>query len=337
MSNSSPRLERISRAAAREAGRDADDLESAALRAGISVKIPLDESIYDLEISEGEREDDGDETDDQDPVAEVIESDATKEQLVGAAVNVVQQRIDLLGEIYPFQLSETGLEYIGSRTLAYELCLAIVNVNVSVNPYKQLQVAFERLAGVAMSLVLGPGAESLRTGYPPQNDAGGAGQPRSFANAIEMLNEKMRDEWISDLNTRLEDPKDGGVDSVVWKRIDKRTGSLVYVGNCWCGRNWFNEKKHWERSSDQLGLLLSRPKPYLMNDFFCLPFHISEKREWEEACDQGRFVLDRVRLALTAELAGGEWVARGQTIETMRELIGVADSDFKPETRQAPS
>jgi hypothetical protein len=330
MSNSA-RLMKISRAAARKAGKEADDLEAAALRAGISIKVSLDESVYDQEISEEDSEEDSDD-EESDLMKQVTERENSTEQLVTAAVSIVQQRRELLGDIYPFQVSASGLEYIGSRTLVYELCLAIVYVDVSENPYKQLQIAFERLAGSVMSIILGPGAEFARTGYPPV-----AGEPLSFNETIAMLNEKMTGEWATDLNSRLEDPKDGGMDAVVWKRLDQRPGSLIYVANCGCGNNWLKENKHRARPSEQIGRLLSRPKPYHVGDFFCVPFHISESRDWDEACDHGRVVLDRVRLALTAEGAGEEWATRGQGVEVISDLIKIADSSYKPGAREQPS
>jgi hypothetical protein len=328
MSNSF-RSEELSRTAARKAAKDADDLESAALRAGVSVRVPLDESIYDQEISDEDR-DEHEGGEEPDPVRQVTEMDAVAEQLVTAAVSVAQQRQGLLGGFYPFRISANGLEYIGSKTLIYELCLAIANVNISINPYKRLQIAFEQLAGSAMSIILGPGTEFVRTGYPP-----GPGDPPSFNETIAMLNAKMEDEWAIDPNSRLEDPKDGGMDAVVWKRLDdKRTGSLIFVANCGCGSNWLKENKHRQRPSEEIGRLLSRPKPYLVVDFFCMPFHINERRDWDEACDQGRVVLDRLRLTLVAERAEAEWARQGQTAESIQDLIRIADPSFKPEIRK---
>lgn len=328
---SSSSTETLSRVRKRRASKDADDLEAAALRAGASVSIPLDEGVYDQEISEEETEGEA-APQARDPLEEATERDAVTEQLVTAAVSVVHERQRLLGPVYPFHVSTAGLEYIGSRTFVYELCLALVTVNVSVNPYKPLQTAFERLAGAAMAIILGPEAEFLRTGYPP--DSAGAGEPQSFADAVAMLNERMPGEWVVDPSSRLADAKDGGMDAVVWRRLDGRTGTPIYVANCGCGRNWLKENKHRERPSETMALLLSRPKEYHVANYFCVPFHINEDKDWEDARTHGRLVFDRLRLTLAAEQASIQWAARGQTAEVLRGLIQVADSEFKPQSRE---
>jgi hypothetical protein len=330
------RLEEMSREAARKAAKDADDLETAALRAGLGVSVPLDESVYDQQISDEDLEAEAADIDDfdreeADPVADVTAQEVQAEELVSAAAKVVLERQKLLGDIYPFRLNDNRVEYVGSKTLVYELCLAIANVNVSKNPYKKLQVAFERLAGAAMSSMLGPGARFVRTGYPPAEDGEISGEPQSFEEAVKWLDLAMPGEWLAEPNTSLNDAKDGGLDVVVWKRFDVRQGSLIYVGNCGCGKNWLKEKKHYVRSSEELQKLLARPKVYHLQDFFCVPFHIAEARDWHEACEHGYFVLDRIRLALAAESAAEEdWVAKGQAFDVMRALIEIAGADLKP-------
>lgn len=208
-------------------------------------------------------------------------------------------------------------------------------MNVSLGEYKPLQTAFERLAGVAMASTLGSGFMFLRTGFPPAEDSYKNFEPESFERAIEMLEAEMPGEWVLDANTKLKNPNDGGVDVVVWKRLDSREGSIMYVGNCGCGKNWLKEGKHRERPSSFLERLLSRPKPHHMHDFFSLPFHVYESRDWDDASTEGRLVLDRIRLALVAEgmNLSGQMDIEKFLNRPIRELIAIADPKFKPALR----
>jgi hypothetical protein len=333
----------LSRDAARKAAKDADDLEAAALQLGAGVSIPLDESIYDQEISEEEAEaialteaELEAEDLDVDAIQAALTLDTESEQLISAAAEVVKNRQQLLGDAYPFRLEGNRFYYAGSRSLVYELCLAIANVNVSFREYKPLQTAFERLAGVAVASVLGPGFMFLRTGFPPAEDVGGKFEPESFERAIEMLRAEMPGEWVLDANTKMKDPNDGGLDVVVWKRLDSREGSIMYVGNCGCGKNWLKEGKHRERPSSSLERILSRPKPHHVHDFFSLPFHVYEGRDWDDASTEGRLVLDRIRLALVAEAMSSSEQDRMERYlsRPVSELIAIADPRFKPSLKR---
>lgn len=103
----------LSRDAARKAAKDADDLEAAALQLGAGISIPLDESIYDQEISEEEaeaialtEEDLESEDLDIDAVQASLTLDTESEQLISAAAEVVKKRQQLLGRLTRFVWKE---------------------------------------------------------------------------------------------------------------------------------------------------------------------------------------------------------------------------------------
>ncbi len=188
-------------------------------------------------------------------------------------------------------------------------------------------MAFERLAGVALALLLGSNSKSLRTGYPPDRGLGG------FKEIVSLLGEVMPEEWAIDPNTRKEHPQDGGVDTVVWLKPDSRSGSLIFVGNCTCGRNWLKENKHKDRASLLLEDILSRPKPKQVSDFFALPFHVYERRDWYDVCLAGQFALDRLRLVQLAEKSSPiEWqsLARRHSLDFL-SLIEIAEPALQPQ------
>ncbi len=324
-------IKQLSRDKARKAAREADDVERAALRAGVHVTIQLEECLYDNDISEEDTEATGTDlpgVENEDAVLHAIEEEAKREDWIARVGEVINERSSLLGNCYPFLIDGNNITYRGSRTFIYEFCLAACYVqNISWRKYKPLQKTFEHLAGLALSLLIGKNSCFLRTGYPPNKDQG------AFEKIIGRLEKLMPGEWAIDPNTRKKNPLDGGVDVVVWIRPDSRPGSLIFVGNCTCGRNWLREKKHKERASELLDQHLSRPRFTQINDFFALPFHIYEIGDWHEACYESRFVLDRLRLVQLAEKSPPiEWnVLSHKHSLDLRDLIRTADPDLQPQ------
>lgn len=328
-----------SRSVALRAAKDADDLELAALRAGIGVPIPLDEALYDDFLSEeaSEQEINSDIASipglADDAIEESALEDTQIESVLAIADCVLQIRDQILGYHYPFVRDGSRLIYRGSATLIYELCLAIVHIeNISLGPNKPLQAAFERLAGIAMSIAIGE-ADFLRTGYP--KDLTVDDEPSNIYEAVGILASKMPDPWMIDPNSEIERPNDGGVDAVVFRTLDNRPGSLIFLGNCGCGKNWRNENKHRERPSEKLRDILSLPKVCNLLDFFALPFHITDRGDWREANREGRLFLDRLRIAKLLEAAALE---RGFEVERalrwpVAKLIQISDPSLNPGIR----
>lgn len=325
-----------SRETARRAAKDADDVELEALRVGIQVPVPLDEALYDDSLSEEALEQRlnkdiaVDPAGGPDAVAQALLEDAETESVLANVDLVLRDRQDILGDYYPFERTGNTISYRGSRTLSYELCLAIVHVeNISYRAYKPLQAAFERLAAIAMSRTIAS-ALFVRTGYPQDSELDD--EPGNIQASTGLLNALMPDTWSLDPNSEIREPKDGGVDAVVFRSIDSRSGSLVFVGNCGCGRNWLRENKHRERASERLEQLLSLPKRYNMFDFFALPFHIVDKGDWREATHEGRLFLDRLRIARILEMSS--WDPNFNLANALRRniesLIALSDPAFKP-------
>ncbi|MCP4006447.1 MAG: hypothetical protein GY725_19895 [bacterium] len=318
---------RQARDVTRQAAREADDVERAALRVGRGVAVPLEECLHDNDISEDNTERHLDEFETEDAILRAAKEEAERDDWIARVGEVIDERAAILGACYPFSIDGNNITYRGSRTFTYEFCLAACYVpNISLRRYKPIQKAFERLAGLALGLLLGKNSSSLRTGYPPDEGLG------SFDQIISRLDQLMPDEWAIDPNTRIENPQDGGVDSVVWLKPDSRSGSLIFVGNCTCGRNWLKEKKHTELASDLLDPILSRPKCKQLNDFFALPFHVYESRDWYEVCLAGRFALDRLRLVQLAEKSSPvEWKALTQDYSLdLLDLIATAEPELQP-------
>lgn len=280
---------------------NADDAELEALDAGLHVDVALDDALLDDRISETLSDavslTEGEATD---PNATAIDDiqrlEEYSETVIGLASEVIASRAQLLGKAYPFTLSGNRIRYIGSKTQVYEFCLTASNVpNITDHNFQPVLMLFEQLTGLVMSCFLGSAGQYYHTGFP--------GSGMAIEAHLMNLDKIMPGEWKWDAETLKKKSNDGGVDVVVWKRADERrnVGSLIFVGNSGCGKNWQDKGKHRERPSDKLETILSRPKPRHLHNFLALPFHIFDEGEWSEASYEAHFVLDRIRLAAIAE------------------------------------
>jgi len=201
----------------------------------------------------------------------------------------------MLGDAYPFQLEQNHVIYRGSKTGIYEFCLSFSRVpNPAATPLRKALALFEQLSGLVMSCFIGTAGQYYHTGFPSSHMA--------LPKHIEELNKRMPGEWKWDNASLVTQVNDGGVDVVVWKRADDRhnVGSLVFVGNVGCTKDWRSGKAS-ERPSQKLGRILSRPQTRHLHDFFSLPYHVYDNEDWADVCYEGVFVLDRIRLTAIAE------------------------------------
>jgi hypothetical protein len=280
---------------------NADDAELQALDAGLNVDVALDDALLDDRISETLFEAvSPSEGEMFDPSATAIDDiqklEEYSETLIGLASQVITSRAQLLGKAYPFAMSGNHVRYTGSKTQVYEFCLTASNVpNISDNNFKPALMLFEQLTGLVMSCFLGSAGQYYHTGFP--------GSGMAIEAHVKNLDKIMPGEWKWNVETLKKKSNDGGVDVVVWKRADERTkvGSLIFVGNSGCGKNWQDKGKHRERPADKLEMILNRPRPRHLHNFLSLPFHIYDEGEWSEASHEAHFVLDRIRLAGIAE------------------------------------
>jgi len=303
---------RISREKAREASKDADDVELTCLREGAGTRVSLDECLHDDRIA-GQASEATSEELDHFPASAIDEHD--QDDRATAADMVLSYRVKELGTSYPFSYQNRLVTYRGSKTLGYELCLGASLVDtVSGKSGRYLQVAFERAAAVAVAIWLGPRFGYMRTGDPPGSD-----DPADVQDALVRLSERTPEDWhlYPEYRRRAKSkggslratvavgragkPKDGGTDFLVFSSLDSRIGSVVIAGNCGCGKNWLRQNKHLDRPSESLQRLLESPSDPSLLDCFCLPFHLFGEEDWQQALRGGELTLDRIRLAKLLE------------------------------------
>ena len=186
------------------------------------------------------------------------------EHTQGQTTELIVERIEQLGDAYPFEHTANSLRYKGTTNELplYELLLGISRAHsLTTGQFKELPRIFEQLSRLAGMAFLGPAADGFHTGWP---------RPKThvrFKSVIDTLRKnsgEFSSEWQWQPNCDLpDDPlpaliKDGGMDIVAWRPwADRRGAHLYMLGQCACGADWL------EKTND---LKLER-----LREWFCPP------------------------------------------------------------------
>lgn len=313
----------------KKAAEDLDQAEVEALRLGASV---LSEGIRDdrlggtfdeLDVPEEPDAlktpaDDGDEA----PVPRFLEEDAKLDDAMVVLQREAERRKTILKDAYPFRLDRNRLEYVESKTLVYEFCLAIVNAaNLSKKPYDDLPIGFERLAADVVKTFLGPGSKGIRVGWPPRGD-----RPTRFKQVVDGFHIDTN-EWVWQAHPDYpEDPdprdvKDAGLDFVVLRVFgDKREGHLCILGQCACGKNWPTKLRDTEVGKLERRWIrtISWAPPVRV---FTTPHHIADPEMMRKANEEGGLTLDRARLVLVAETCYDFVAMRNELVRLIKLVV----------------
>lgn len=239
----------------------------------------------------------------EDPLRVQLARDGQLEGLMGDVIEEIERRIHWLGDLYPFRLNNGSLEYQRSATGVYEYCLAISTApSITKNPYPDLIRYFEILSADSFRAFLGDGADFLRTGAPPFTHAKSSA---CFKSGIDTINQKTG-EWIwgpqPEALPDLPSVKDEGLDFVVWKRLDERSGSLFIVGQCACGKtDWHQKDQDIDSRYIRIVRWLSRFTLVPPVRAFSVPFPITASYILTTLSERAGLVMDRLRLTRIAE------------------------------------
>lgn len=256
-------------------------------------------------------------------------TDLRIENAVGELGLELERRKRILGKAYPFELTKGQLVYSGSKSLAYELCLAISqSPGLSGGEFKKLPVAFERLMLDLVLRFLGEGSVGRRTGWPPEGD-----RPARFKSLVaELHNETNEWRWSPD-HGFPDDPssqqiKDAGLDFVAWKQVqDSRVGRLFVVGQCACGNDFETKLQDIDKGLVKLGQWI---KPVCFATpvrAFCTPRHIPNDIYFASINQEAGLTFDRTRITLLAEASAEE--VRAAANDDFVELIQIVVEDFE--------
>lgn len=279
-----------------------DSADQAEMRAIIAGSAVPDSGVYD-EVLSGEMEDlevGGPE------MERWNRQDVAMDGEVGAVRDELEQRAEMLGGAYPFEITGGSLIHKETGTGFYEYCLGICSApSITQRPFVKLPRSFERIAAVLIRHHLGAAWQMFHTGA-PRDPANGM----NFFKSMHKLSQVSSGgkEWRWDpAHTYPQNPTisgDGGVDFVIWRPApDKRIGQIYVVGQCACGNDWGN--KFHDISLGRLGKWFRPLSEVPVTRCFTTPFWLSPGN-FEAAHTDAGWTLDRGRLTLLAEEAAGD-------------------------------
>lgn len=276
-----------------EDARNADQAETEAIRQNV---VATAVSMHDERIAE-ELEP---EADSFTRLEEQMRADVELDSLSGRIIEEIQRRADLLGEHYPFSLTEGSLRYSPSTTGVYEFCLAVSTApNLTTGALVELARYFEILAGDVVCHYLGEGSEYIRSGAPAYPETAVI---RSFKSAIDYLEEKTG-EWPwapnEDAVGDLGNIKDEGMDFVVWKSLDRRKGRLFVLGQCACGRTDWHDKTN-DLDLKRIRRWVRELPPVEPLRAFATPHNVTAKKVFGTLSSYAGLSFDRIRLTAIA-------------------------------------
>jgi len=268
--------------------KDADQAEMAALRAGAAL---VDEGTYDDLVAAAM---DDFEHDHDDAVHQEFHArDLAEDAGIGRTQEMIERRVELLGDLYPFSLSDNRIVHKGEAWGLYEFLLAAsVRTDIMSSPYNRIPQVFERVVAVLSTALLGPAASSLHVGAPRDPSVG-----TSFKAAMERLH-ALTGEWQwnpgEDLPPAGPPNGDDGLDFVAWLESDVgRPGRLFLIGQCACGDDWTGKLD--ELSLERIGDWTGHSWKVKPTKVFAAP-HVLADGHFVRGQKRAGLMLDRIRL-----------------------------------------
>lgn len=280
------------------AAHDADQAERRAILVGAA---SMEDTALDERISS---ELEAEETPPAAALPDWERQDIQTEGLVGAALEEVERRLEMMEEAYPFELVEGRLIYRPSATGVYETCLAAsLGPTSTAEDFPKPTVTFEWIARDTLKLYLGNGSDGFRTGWPSDRREA---RPRGTTKLFQELHAKCgeflwRPRSYLPVRPKPRHLKDAGLDVVVWKHFgDGRMSILFALAQCACGRtDW--ETKVADLDLKRLANWFEGPTIAEPVRCFFVPFHIPNHAHLKEISGYAGVIFDRARIAMLAE------------------------------------
>ena len=273
---------------ATDVAKNADQVE---LNAFQKILATVDEGLADEEIS-GELEDSM--SRDAGAGEEWAEQDTYRDSEEGLIKKELDNRAALLGELYPFEMCGSSLNYRPpeNETRVYEaLLLTSLATTRHGKHWLELVSSFEKISARAVKAFF-QCDEMWWTGSDSHD---------SFKKKIDQIHEKTRElEWNLDPNIidKHKQIKDASVDFINYKRmLDQRTGGLFFYGQSACGDNWFS-KTETDMRPQKLKRIFREPYADPIK-LFMIPYLITNDEDRtmiEAAANFAGVIFDRARL-----------------------------------------
>ena len=259
----------------------------------------------------------------------LLDEQAREEEIAGATLEIIEHRIKLLGGSYPFRLDGQVLVYTGAGDGVYEFCLRTALMDHSANQNAIDIVLFELLAAKVVGDMFA--GDHYRCGWPTHDPID---LPNPLADMASILHERCGEWWWqpqpgNSANPTTKEVKDGGIDFLVWRRLDSRNGSFFIAGQCACGNDWRN--KYHDLNLDKITRWWPRPTVVGLTRAFAIPYAIPGDIAIQEVSREAGLVFDRIRLTLAGRHAGAnhQW---DQWLSTTREAV---ERQLTPKIRKA--
>jgi hypothetical protein len=235
----------------------------------------------------------------EDEGAAIADGPGTKQ--ANLVFDVLGERVDLLGDLYPFEISESVVlrEDFNPRESPYVALLAITlahahKVAVEHAPTRLLE------EGVVLAL-RNRGLTTVDVAAAGREAGGFAATARAAAGAVGLR--AWPDEVITMVNAN--DEKVDCLGHLPWG--DLRPGAWALLGQATCGESDTWPKKMAEPSVETWGLMLKVGVTPLA--FLAVPHHVELHQLAKMVQDQKRLVLDRIRIARYREEVTAEELA----------------------------
>lgn len=220
--------------------------------------------------------------------------DLAQDDYYERTLNVIQRRVKILGNSYPFELSndKQSLSFRSNTNPVYEFCLITA---LHFRGELWASALFEEVAMIAASRILPSIGRFHRTGWPRSSSDAPTNAEDMFKH-IHQLSGEWNWRPYSDLPPHAKRFKDLKLDFVVWGDLgDERSTNLWFVGQCACGNNW--PEKTTELNLGELRNWVEVPRIPPVRAFV-IPFDLVDDVEFKTKTSACGLFLDRLRVSI---------------------------------------
>ena len=217
------------------------------------------------------------------------------ESIIASVSSELASRLSLAGNAYPFRLRSSSLERKNSRPgrwrSTYAFCLFLSYI-----PWGKRKIVghfpertFEEISCLAAERYLG--GKSIRFGWPRVPSR----LPREFGKAVNELSKRVGEGMEYKPSGATGGEKDGGLDVVAWRTVDKRSGKLLLFGACATGEDWSDKLTELQPMEFCDLYFKDNVSPYPAKVFFTPK--IVSPHLWQTYSKRAGLIFDRCRVS----------------------------------------
>ena len=211
-------------------------------------------------------------------------------------IEELENRSQMLGQLYPFSIEGDVLKYNQSDNLLYEFLLCTsLSPSLTTGKFRHLPRIFERVVTELSADFFGPNTSYCHIGWP--------NELKRFKPAVLVASKESKElTWRPSDDLPVDGPRSGdeGVDYILWKTFEcgRPVGQMFFFGQCACGNDW--ETKLGDISARFLKWF--EPLKVDPGKVFSVP-HVVPEIKLREVSRQAGIVLDRIRLLKATQVS----------------------------------